>query len=54
MLTRQGGLGLGAEAWASEVRSHGEDWDWLRKHNLKGDSAPLLAVRESGKNSGPV
>ena len=24
-----GGLGLGAEARASEVRSQGEDWGWL-------------------------
>ena len=36
MLTRQDGLGLGAEGWASEVRSQGENWGWLREHSLKG------------------
>ena len=35
LLTRRGGWGLGAEAWAS-VGSRGEDWDWLREHSLKG------------------
>ena len=34
---------LGAEAQASEVRSHREDWGWLREHSLKGASAPQLA-----------
>ena len=52
LLTRQGGLGLGAEARASEVRSQGEDWGWRREHSLKGASAPQLARRESGKKSG--
>ena len=48
------GWGLGAEALASEVRSQGEDWGWLREHSLKGASAPRLAGRESGKKSGPA
>ena len=42
--------GLGAEARASEVRSQGEDWGWLREHSLKGASAPQLARRESAEN----
>ena len=46
------GWGLGAEAWASEVGSQGEDWGWLPEHTLKGASAPQLARRESGKKSG--
>ena len=54
MLTRQGGWGLGAEAWASEVRSQGEDWGWLREHSLKGASVPQLGGRESRKKSGPA
>ena len=52
LLPRQGGWGLGAEARASEVRSQGEDWGWLREHSLKGASVPQLDGRESGKNSG--
>ena len=52
LLTRRGRWGLGAEAWASEVRSQGEDWGWLREHSLKRASAPQLARRESGKRSG--
>ena len=48
------GWGLGVEAPASEVRSQGEDWGWLREHSLKGASAPQLAGRESGKKSGPA
>ena len=52
LLTRWDGRGLGAEALASEVRSQGEDWGWLREHSLKGASAPRLAGRESGKKSG--
>ena len=36
LLTRRGGQGLGAEAWASEVRTQGEDCGWLREHSLKG------------------
>ena len=36
LLTCRGGWGLGAEAWASEVRSQGEDWGWQREHSLKG------------------
>ena len=36
LLTRRGGRGLGAEAQASEYRSQGEDWGWLREHSLKG------------------
>ena len=47
-----GRVGLGAEAWASEVRSQGEDWGWLCEHSLKGASTPHLAGRESGKKSG--
>ena len=54
LLTRRGRQGLGAEAPASEVRSQGEDWGWLREHSLKGASAPWLAGRESGKKSGPA
>ena len=54
LLTHQGGRGLGAEAPASEVRSQGEDWGWLREHSLKGASVPWLAGRESGKKSGPA
>ena len=54
LLTHQDGWGLGAEAQASEVRSQGEDWGWLREHSLKGASAPQLARRESGKKSGPA
>ena len=45
------GVGLGAEAPAS-VGSQGEDWGWRREHSLKGASAPQLARRESGKQSG--
>ena len=48
----QGRAGAGAEAWASEVRSQGEDWEWLSEHSLKGASAPQVARRESGKKSG--
>ena len=51
LLTCRGRRGLGAEALASEVRSQGEDWGWLREHSLKGASAPQLAGRESGKKS---
>ena len=36
LLTRRGGRGLGAKAWASEVGSQGEDWGWRREHSLKG------------------
>ena len=54
LLTRQGRCGLGAEARASEVRSQGDEWGWLHEHSLKGASAPQLAGRESGKNSGPA
>ena len=54
LLTHRDGWGLGAEALASEVRSQGEDWGWLREHSLKGASAPPLAGRESGKKSGPA
>ena len=52
LLTRRDGWGLGAETQASEVRSQGEDWGWLREHSLKGASAPRLAGRESRKKSG--
>ena len=52
LLTSRSGLGLGAEARASEVRSQGEDWGWLCEHSLKGANAPQLAGRESGKKSG--
>ena len=54
LLTHQDRWGPGAEAQASEVRSQGEDWGWLREHSLKGASAPQLARRESGKKSGPA
>ena len=54
LLTRWDGWGLGAEARASEVRSQGEDWGWLREHSLKGASAPELVGRESGKKFGPA
>ena len=43
------GWGLGAEAWASEVRSQGEDWGWLHEHSLKRASAPQLARRSLRK-----
>ena len=52
LLTRRDGWGLGAEAWALEVRSQGKDWGWLREHGLIGASAPQLVGRESGKKSG--
>ena len=52
LLTRQGGQELGAEASASDVRSQGEDWGWVREHSLKGASAPQLAGRESGEKAG--
>ena len=52
LLSCQGGRGLGAEAWVSEVGSQGEDWGWLHEHSLKGASVPQLARRESGKKSG--
>ena len=45
-----GRTGAGAEARASEVRSQGEDWGWLRDHSLKGATAPRLPGRESGKS----
>ena len=51
LLACQGGRRLGAEAQAS-VGSQREDWGWLCEHSLKGASAPRLAGRESGKNSG--
>ena len=51
LLNRRDGLGLGAEAEAS-VGFQGEDWGWLREHNLKGASAPQLAGRESGEKPG--
>ena len=54
LLTCQGVRGRGAEARASEVRSQGEDWGWLREHSPKGASAPRLDRRESGKKSGPA
>ena len=53
LLTRRGGRGLGAEALAS-VGLQGEDWGWLREHNLKKASAPRLAERVSGKKSRPA
>ena len=46
-----GRAGLGAEA-RSSVGLQGEDWGWRREHSLKGASAPQLAGRESGKQSG--
>ena len=54
LLTHQGGRGLGAEAQASEVRSQGENWGWLREHSLKGATAVRLAGREARKKSGPA
>ena len=54
LLTRRGRWGVGAEAWASEVKSQGEDWGGLREHSLKGASAPRLAGSVSGEKSGPV
>ena len=54
LLTHWGAWGLGAEARASEVRSQGEDWGWLREDSLKGASVPQLTGRESGENSGPA
>ena len=50
LLTRRGGQGMGAEAWAL-VRSQGEDCGWRCEHNLKWASAPQLTGRESGKKS---
>ena len=47
-----GHVGVGAEAWALEVESQGEDWGWLREHSRKGASEPQLAGRESRKKSG--
>ena len=35
LLSRRGGRGLGAEAWAL-VGSQGEDWGWQHEHSLKG------------------
>ena len=52
LLPHQGGWGLGAEAQASEVKSQGENWGWLREHSQKGASAPQLAGRESRKKPG--
>ena len=52
LLTCRGGRGLGAEAWASEVGSQGENLGWLHEHSLKGASATQLAGRESGKKFG--
>ena len=51
LLTCRDKRGLGAEAWASEVRSQGEDWGRWREHSLKGASAPQLAGRGSRKKS---
>ena len=53
LLTRRGRRGLGPEVRAS-VASQGEEWGWLREHSLKEASAPQLAGRESGNNSGPA
>ena len=36
LLTHQGRWGLGAGAWASEVRPQGEDWGWLCEDSLRG------------------
>ena len=49
-----GGVGLGAEARASKVRSQGENWGWLSEHSLKGASAPQLARKVSRKKSRPA
>ena len=54
LLTHQGGCGLGAEAWVSEVRSQGEDWGWLHEKSLKVASVAQIARRESGKRYGPA
>ena len=53
-VTWRGRWGLGAEARASEVRSQGDDWDWLSEHSLKEASSPQLARKESRKKSGPA
>ena len=52
LLTCWSRWGLGAEVWALEVRSQGEDWGWLHEHSLKGASAPQLAGKEFRKKSG--
>ena len=52
LLTQRDGWGLKVQGQASEIRFQGENWCWLRKHRLKGASAPQLARRESGKKSG--
>ena len=44
------GRGLGAEARASEVRSQGEDWGWLRAHSLKGLVCHSKPGGSPGKN----
>ena len=36
LLIHRGGWGLGAEVWALEFRSQGEDWGWLREDSLRG------------------
>ena len=54
LLTRHTGRVLEAEAWASEVRSQGEDWGWLHEHSLKGVSGATGSWRESRKKSGPA
>ena len=41
---------MGAEAWALDVRSQGEDGGWLCEHRLKEASVPQLAGRESRKS----
>ena len=51
-LHRSDPKGLGVNTSASEIRSQGEDWGWLREHRLKGDNAPQLAGRESRQKSG--
>ena len=47
-----GGRGLGAEAWASEIRSQRKDCSLLHEHSQKGASVPQLAGRQSRKKSG--
>ena len=48
LLIPRGRWGLGAEAWASEVRSRGEDWGWLHEHSLRG----LVHHRQPGGSPG--
>ena len=48
------GWGLGAEAWALEVRPQGEDWGWMHEHSLKGLLRHSYLGGSLGKESGPA